>query len=173
MLKAWLGRDSEPGTPIKRLELGEISAEEFDPLLAAELRTLIGEPVETGGLVSRLFAETRPDEAMWRLVTDLRACGIRVGILSNSWGGDYLYDRFAAAFDTVVISGEVGLRKPDAAIYELALRQLGLQAGAVAFVDDAKPNVLGAAKVGMHGIHHLDAAQTRTEFCALVRGLDE
>ena len=48
-------------------------------------------------------------------------------MLSNSWGEDR-YDRtqLEALFDAWVISGEVGLRKPDPAIYELAAERLGL-----------------------------------------------
>ena len=67
------------------------------------------------------------DEAMVAGVRAARRAGIRTAMLSNSWGEDR-YDRaqLEALFDAWVISGEVGMRKPDPAIYELAAERLGL-----------------------------------------------
>lgn len=171
VLKAWLGRDAAPGSPIHRLETGELGVAEFDALLAAELSTHDGRPVEATGVLRRLFAGLRPDPAMFDLVGDLRAAGLRVGLLSNSWGNTYPRERIDAAFDTVVISGEVGLRKPQAEIYEHALARLGLPAEATAFVDDAEPNLAGARAVGLRTVLHTDAATTRAALAAWVPGL--
>lgn len=72
--------------------------------------------------------------------------------------------------DLIVISGEVGLRKPDRANYEVALDRLVLPAGRVLFLD-AEPTVLGARTVGLQPVDHLDAASTRTALAVLVAGL--
>lgn len=167
-LKAWLSRDSEDGTPIHRLETGEMSVEEFETLLAAELATVHGGPVDPAGVLARLFAGMRPDPAMFQLVGELRDLGIRVALLSNSWGNTYPHEQIDALFDPIVISGEVGLRKPMAAIYELTLDRLGLPAGRVVFVDDAEPNVLGARAVGMQALLHSDSTTTRAALADLV-----
>ena len=167
-LKAWLSRDAEDGTPIHRLETGELSPADFDALLAAELTTRDGGAVDPVGVLQRIFAALRPDPAMFALAQDLRAAGIRVGLLSNSWGNIYPRDRIDALLDPVVISSEVGLRKPHAAIFELTLERLGLPAGDVVFVDDAEPNVLGAHRVGMQAFQHTDAVTTRGTLAALV-----
>jgi epoxide hydrolase-like predicted phosphatase len=167
-LKAWLSRDAAEGTPIHRLETGELSVEEFEVLLAAELTTVDGGPVRPVGVLARLFAGMRPDPEMFALAGDLRDVGVRVALLSNSWGNTYPRERIDALFDPVVISGEVGLRKPLAPIYELTLEQLGLQAERVVFVDDAEPNVLGARAVGMQALLHADAGATRAALAALV-----
>jgi len=55
-------------------------------------------------------------------------------------------------FDTVVCSAEVGLAKPDPAIYRLTAEQLGLEPAACVFVDDHEPNVQAARDVGMAAI---------------------
>lgn len=167
-LKAWLGRDAGVGTPIHRLETGELSDAEFERILAAELCCLDGSAVEADGLLTRLFAGLRPDEAMYALAGDLRAAGVRVAVLSNSWGNTYPHERFSGLFDPVVISAEVGLRKPHAEIYRLTLQRLDVAAERAVFIDDAEPNVLGAQAVGMRALHHDDATTTRAALADLV-----
>jgi epoxide hydrolase-like predicted phosphatase len=171
-LKAWLSRDAQDGTPIHRLETGELSVPEFDALLAAELTTVHGRPVDPVGVLKRLFAGMQPDPAMFALVEDLRAAGVRVGLLSNSWGNTYPRERIDALFDPVVISGEVGMRKPLAPIYELALERLGIPAGRALFIDDAEPNILGARRVGLQAFLHADAVTTRAALAAFIPDLD-
>jgi len=171
ILKAWLSRDAADGTPIHRLEIGELPAAQFDTFLAAELTTLDGSSIDPVGLLQRIFAGMRVDPAMFALVDDLRASGIRVGLLSNSWGNTYPRERIDALLDPIVISGEVGLRKPHAAIYELALERLDLPAERVLFIDDAEPNILGAHRVGMQALLHTDAVTTGAALAALVPGL--
>ncbi|MDP0397664.1 HAD family hydrolase [Tsukamurella strandjordii] len=172
-LKAWLGRDAAEGSPIHRLETGELPEEEFDALFAAALRTRDGGPVNPDGVLRRMFARVAVDPAMWRLAEDLRAAGVAVGVVSNSWGSGNLYDRdrLAELFGAVIISEEVGLRKPDPAIFELALGRLGVPPGRAAFLDDAVPNVDGAAALGLHAVHHTDARTTREALAALIPGL--
>ncbi|MFC7505762.1 HAD family hydrolase, partial [Nocardioides sp. GCM10030258] len=138
-LQAWLSRNAPDGTPVHRLETGELTVAEFERLLAAELRTTDGSAVVPDGILSRLFAGMLPDAEMFLLAEELRFAGLEVGLLSNSWGNTYPRARIDALLDPVVISGEVGLRKPHAAIYELALDRLGLPADRVLFIDDAEP----------------------------------
>ena len=171
-LHAWLSRDAENGTPIHRLETGEFSVADFEALLAAELRTTDGRAVVSDGILGRLFAGMRPDPAMFALAEELRATGLKVGLLSNSWSHTYPRARIDALLDPVVISGEVGLRKPNAAIYELALDRLCVPADRVLFIDDAEPNVLGARAVGLHALLHVDHATTRATLTDLLPNLN-
>ncbi|MEV6207893.1 HAD family phosphatase [Kitasatospora sp. NPDC051914] len=170
-LKAWLSRDAEDGTPIHRLETGELTIAEFDALLAAELVTVDGAAVDPVGVLARLFAGMRPDPAMFELAGELRDLGIRVALLSNSWGNTYPRERIDPLFDPVVISGEVGLRKPLAPIYRLASDLLGVPSDRVLFIDDAEPNVLGARAAGMQALLHVDADTTRAALADMVPGL--
>ncbi|MGH3352812.1 MAG: HAD family hydrolase [Nocardioides sp.] len=161
VLKEWLGRYVDAGTPIHRLELGDLPVEEFDRLLAGRLETYAGTPVNSEGVLSRLFAGMAPDPQMWALARDLRAAGVRVALLSNSWGDFYDHAQIEETFEVAVISERVGLRKPDPAIFQLVLDKLGLDAAECAFIDDAEPNIIGARDLGLTAVLHQDAASTR------------
>jgi putative hydrolase of the HAD superfamily len=92
-------------------------------------------------------------DAVWALAASFRAAGGRLGLLSNS-GPEVMARvradrRLEARFDTVVISCEVGLAKPDPRIFRLCLDRLGLPAEAVLFVDDRADNLAGAERVGL------------------------
>jgi putative hydrolase of the HAD superfamily len=171
MLRDWLSRAGENDTPVHQLETGRLSAAEFDVLLAARLATLDGRGIDPHGLLSRVFAGMRPEPAMFALASELRALGVGVAVLSNSWGNSYPRNRLDALFDPVVISGEVGLRKPLPPIYELTCKRLGLPAERVLFVDDAAPNVDGARAVGMPALLHTDPVATRAAIAEWVPGL--
>ena len=67
------------------------------------------------------------------------------------------------AFDGIVISGEVRLLKPDAAIYRRLLDQHDLRAEDTLFIDDVEQNVEGARAVGMHAVRFIDAATLRND----------
>jgi putative hydrolase of the HAD superfamily len=170
-LKAWLSRDAVEGTPIHRLETGELTPDGFEELLAAELIRLDGKPVDPGGLLGRLFGGSATEEATYSLVEELRGAGVKVALLSNSWGNTYPRERIDALFNVVVISGEVGLRKPQPAVFALTAERLGVSAEACVLVDDAEPNLEGARAVGWRGILHTDPADTRAQLARLVPGL--
>ncbi|RKT82115.1 putative hydrolase of the HAD superfamily [Saccharopolyspora antimicrobica] len=166
-IKEWLSRDAPHGTPIHRLETGELGAEDFNRTLAQRLRSVDGSPVAPEGLLQRMFARMRSEPAMLDLVRDLRAGGVRTALLSNSWGNDYPWDLLDGLFDVAVISAEVRLRKPDPRIYRMALDQLELSAEQVVFVDDGAPNVDAARRLGMRTVLHTDPAETRAQVSAL------
>ena len=151
--------------PFTLVETGKIVLEEFDQRLAAFFNEHLGTSVAPEGLKVRLFSRVGPDEAMIAAVRSARALGVPTGLISNSWGGNYGeggYERamFDDLFDEVVISGEVGLRKPQPEIYLLAAGRLGVETSQCVFVDDFKVNADGATAVGMLGIQHMDAAAT-------------
>jgi putative hydrolase of the HAD superfamily len=145
------------------LETGAISEEQFEPRLAE----LLG--VNGNGLIDRLFASGADDPLMHDAVARARATGVRTGLISNSWG-TRRYDRelLARLFDGVVISGEVGIRKPSVRIYELGAQAIGLAPEACVFVDDLGMNLRPAAELGMATVHHTDAQQTISELEALL-----
>jgi FMN phosphatase YigB (HAD superfamily) len=167
-LKGWLSRTVDWETPIHQLETGELTAEEFEQVFAAELTTFDGLVPEAPGILGRMFAEMRPDPEMFELVKELRGCGVRVGLLSNSWGNIYPRELIDDLFDPIVISGEIGLRKPQADIYRHALDLLDIPAGRVLFVDDAEPNIIGAQVAGLRALLHTSPRCTRAALAALV-----
>jgi epoxide hydrolase-like predicted phosphatase len=167
VMRGWMGADAAAGNPVHALETGRLSAERFERELAALLGwSAAGDP-PAEGLLRRMFAGMAPDPAMAEVVRQVRSRGVRTGLVSNSWGVDYARDGWDRLFDTVVISGEVGVRKPDRRIYRLAAERLGVAPEQCVFVDDLRPNVRGAVAVGMVGVHHLDRELTRLELDAL------
>lgn len=162
--------DYGEGTLVHGVETGRVTMEEFERELAARLRTTTGNAVAAEGLVARMFAGAHADSRMIGAVRTARAAGFKTGLLSNSWGNrdSYKFDHFDALFDAVVISGEVGLRKPDPAIYALAARELGVVPDACVFVDDISANVRGAVAAGMVGVHHTDTDTTLSELETLL-----
>ena len=170
VLRRWV--EPTPGeiSPIHQLERGEIAVEEFEHLLSSALAHA-GSAVEAQGLVGTMFADLAIyEDSMTSLVTRAHAAGIRTGLLSNSWGNDYDRSDWLEMFDTVVISGEVGMRKPEREIFELTLDRIGLPAAECVFVDDMPHNIAAAAQAGLAGIVHRTFAETAGELEALFPG---
>ncbi|MEX0992764.1 MAG: HAD family phosphatase [Solirubrobacterales bacterium] len=143
---------------LRRLETGELTEQEFEQPFGDLLEL---PPQRHAGLVDRLFGGMGPDQAMIDALPRARAAGIRTGLISNSWGrGRYDRDLFPKLFDAVVISGEVGLHKPQAEIYELGAERVGLDAEECIFVDDLVENCDGAEAIGMTAILHRGAGET-------------
>jgi putative hydrolase of the HAD superfamily len=143
------------GGPIGALERGELTAGDVDELLLDLLRGDGYDLDVDGSLLGGLFAAMEPDGVLWDVAGQARRAGVRTGLLSNSWGtGFYPWDRLETHFDVTVISGEVGLRKPDPDIYLLAAERVGVPPGSCAFVDDLERNVEVARELGMLGVWH-------------------
>ncbi|MBM7831193.1 putative hydrolase of the HAD superfamily [Agromyces cerinus] len=91
----------------------------------------------------------------------LAAGGTRLALLSNA-GADFSgwlrHGSFAPLFERVFVSGELGLVKPDAAIYEHVIDELGIAASDFVFIDNKAENVEGAKAVGGDGHVFTDAA---------------
>jgi epoxide hydrolase-like predicted phosphatase len=164
------GQDTDH--PWHRLERGEISMLEYRDQLAP-LVLEAGLQMSEGSLVpppassstassssansqSSIGFAFEPNHSVIELVHELKSSGFRLGVLTNNvrelrhaWWP--MLD-FANIFDDVVDSHEVGMRKPNRAIYELALNRLGVEAHRAAFLDDAQSNVDAASALGIHGI---------------------
>jgi epoxide hydrolase-like predicted phosphatase len=149
---------------LERLETGKAAEPEFEAAFSA----LIG--VAPDGLIDRMFGHMVPDEAMIEGVLAARRAGVRTAMLSNSWGEDR-YDRaqLERLFDAWVISGIEGVRKPDPAIYALAVDRIGVPVTDCVFVDDLPGNLKPARALGMGSVvHRGDAAATLAEVSELL-----
>ena len=171
-IKAWLGRTTPDDTPMKRLEIGALTRSDFNVLLANELVKEDGGVVSPDELVTSLFADLRPEPLMFDMARDLKDAGVRVALLSNNWGTDYPRETIDELFDTIVISGEVGMRKPNPDIFLHTLDLLGLEPGQAAFIDDAEPNTEGAARLGISAVLHRDPISTRERVSHIVSNLE-
>jgi putative hydrolase of the HAD superfamily len=172
IMRQWVGQaysDGHEGTnPIHAFERGECTNDEFELALASELVMVDGGPVAGPGLLTRMFAGSRMDEAMLQLLRRLHADGVPTGLLSNSWGGGYPTELFGEMFDAVVISAEVGMRKPEPRIFLHAAELLRLDPQECVFIDDIQANIAAAEQVGFTGILHTAAGQTAERVAELL-----
>lgn len=105
---------------------------------------------------------TRPMPGTWELIELLDASEIPLFAITN-WSADNWpaamaqYPRLGTIFRDIVVSGQVGMLKPDAGIYELLMNRNGLQARDCLFIDDSVENVQGAAEIGMKAIRFTSA----------------
>jgi putative hydrolase of the HAD superfamily len=165
-LKAYAGHDDDL---VHGFETGHISEVDFAREFAARLQEASGKPVEPDGLVTRIFAGMTAEEDMMEAVVLARQAGYQTALLSNSWGLDlYPRDRFPDMFDVVVISGEVGLRKPDPDIFTLTTEKLGLDAERCVFVDDHPGHLKAAVDAGMTTVLHRTPEETIVELEGLL-----
>lgn len=96
----------------------------------------------------------------------------KIGLLSNAWvnarqrlGG--LYD-FIDVFDAAVFSSEVGVRKPEKAIFDLMLSRLDVQPHEAIFVDDFLINIRGAKEAGLHTVQYKENSRAIKEINDLI-----
>jgi 2-haloacid dehalogenase len=99
------------------------------------------------------------------ILDELRAAGIELHALTN-WSAETFpvaRDRFPFLgwFATILVSGEVGLVKPDYRIFYRLAVSIQHRPEACIFIDDSRPNVAAAEKVGFDAIHYRDGATLR------------
>jgi epoxide hydrolase-like predicted phosphatase len=140
-------------------EEGRIEEIEFELRLASLLGVAAAE-----GLIDRLFSGSQLEHAMVEAVRGARVAGVRTGLVSNSWGtARYPDTLLAELFDGIVLSGDVGIRKPAPRIYELGAEAIGLPPRRCVFVDDLPFNLPPAQQLGMATVHHTSAELTIAE----------
>ena len=159
--------------PWHRLERGEIGLGEYLPAvmtLAAEAEVEL-DFNQLRGFNERIVVQ----DAVVARVRSLRAEGYRTGVVTNnireassSWRARLPVDEL---FDVIVDSSDVGVRKPDPAIFAVALERLGgIAPAAAVFLDDAPGNVDGARRAGLHAILLEDPAAALAELDGLLSG---
>jgi putative hydrolase of the HAD superfamily len=158
-VKRLFREDPEALALLRRLETGEISEGEFETHFGRRLG--LEEPEH---LIDSLFEGMKPLDVMVAAVRDLRLGGVKTGLVSNSWSTNH-YDRelLGMLFDAVLISGELGMHKPEPEIYRLAAERIGVAPERCLFVDDLRENCEGAEAVGMRAIRHRDPVETIAE----------
>ncbi len=158
-----LSRDTAARELLVEHECGRIDADAFDHGFADRLREH-GVVVQPERLSARLQAGLRRDDDTVRLIEDLRAAGFPIALVSNAFGRNcYAGFDLDALADVVVISSEVGIRKPSRKIYAIACERLGIDPQRAVMVDDLQQNLDGAARLGIAGVLHTDAADTRAQ----------
>jgi epoxide hydrolase-like predicted phosphatase len=137
----------------QKAELGEYTREEHWNNIAR----LLNFPREDQPEFQRMYWDgDREDVELVAFIRGLRK-QYKTGMLSNAWHGALEQvardHHFLSAFDVVIFSAEVHLRKPDPRIFHLMLARLGVKAGEAVFVDDFMANIEGAKTLGLKTVH--------------------
>jgi putative hydrolase of the HAD superfamily len=155
-LELLIGSYGEDGDhPWHRVERGELAITDWAVEVTAMAEEL-GTQVDFAPLQA-LLAEMTVNEQIVDRIRELRAEGYRLGLITNnvregsaSWRALVPVDEL---FEVVVDSSEVGMRKPNPAIYHHALELLGgVEPGEAVFLDDTASNVEGARRAGLAAI---------------------
>jgi putative hydrolase of the HAD superfamily len=154
------------------LETGRLGLSEFHQRLVERSEEVLGSRLDLG-LYSK-FLRTLVLGIHWMVVHKAQALrdeGYRIAILTNNireWGEAWRATIPIDIFDEVVDSCEVGLRKPDPAIFRLTCERLGVAPEAAIFLDDSPGHVASARSLGLHGIVVSDPVAALAELDALL-----
>jgi putative hydrolase of the HAD superfamily len=152
-------------------QLASLGRGPVEHVWAHAVETLKLAPELAGQLEQDFWSGDQVDQPLVEYIRQLRPA-YRTALLSNAWPTvRHMIEqewRFAEAFDVVILSAEVGLVKPDPAIYQLALDQLGVAAEAAVFLDDFRENVDGARQVGLQAIQFRTTEQAISDLEALL-----
>jgi putative hydrolase of the HAD superfamily len=149
--------------PLFEMERGEITEGAFLEKLTDSLEPILGHRPAMHRFKEIYFEALDSNPPMIELMKELKAAGYRMAMLTNNvreweplWRPMLPVDEI---FETVVDSGFVGCRKPEARIYAITLDRIGLLAESCLFVDDVLVNCEGAEKAGMTAVHFQDNEQ--------------
>jgi putative hydrolase of the HAD superfamily len=157
-------RTAEGSRLLVDCETGVMPEPVFEQELAALLSRRHGVTVDATDLLERLNASLVPDWTMVDAIRRFRAAGITTVLVSNSLGRSaYAWCDFGALFDHVVISGDVGSRKPSRKIYWHAANVAEVAPERCVMVDDLEQNLVGARRAGIRGVLHRSADVTIAE----------
>ena len=157
------------GSPSARqASVGEISE---DAHWANVLKRLKRPTAELQTIKDEFFGGDVIDRELVEFIRSLRG-KFHVGLISNAWGGMRAHlkkERLLELFETVVISAEVGVMKPEARIYSIALEQAGVKAEESVFVDDVQANIDACQQIGMKGVLFNDPQKAEDELKKLLK----
>ncbi|MBK5220352.1 MAG: HAD family phosphatase [Thermoleophilia bacterium] len=156
--------------PLYEMERGEITEVDFLERLGKGLEPLLDHEPHLHRFRELFIGGLKANPPMIDLMQELRSGGTRMAMLTNNvreweplWRAMLPVDEI---FETVVDSAFVGVRKPEARIYELTLERIGMAAADCVFVDDLLPNIEAARELGFHAVHFQDNEQAIAEIRA-------
>lgn len=159
------------GSLFAQCEVGQLRVDTFFAACSAAILDDHGVDVPPERLDEMLSAcmgdSVRPE--MLALVAEVRAAGYQIGLLTNIFAErrPWLHAIFPeGTVDVFADSSELGMRKPDPAIYDRLLQMLGREPHEVAFIDDFAENLVPARESGIVDILFASPGQVRTELAA-------
>jgi len=154
-----------------KVDRGDISQDEFDRTLIETLnlgkesipiiRQVIDEECFIDRQIVDKILELKPNHKIGLLSNYSKMMRDKI---ENDWDIKHL-------FDDIIISFEVGLIKPDPAIFALALSRLGATREESVIIDDRMKNIKGAREFGMHAIHYQNDGKDLDTLDQLIQSL--
>lgn len=157
--------DQLRGPVFAEVECGQRTIRDYLKFACRDVSERLGVAVDIRHLADCLAAGQRVRPEMVALIGDLNAQGVKVGVLTNnakeaaSWWRSGVLP--VESLTAVVDSSEVGMRKPDPAIYALTAERMGCRAEELLYFDDLDENVTGAVAAGLVGTLFTDAGSCR------------
>jgi epoxide hydrolase-like predicted phosphatase len=156
--------------PMAEVETGRMRHVDFVRAVETELPA----GAHLDGFLEAYYDHLRPNQPILRLAERLHRAGYRTALATNAspeWRA--LWRRqvpdLESTFDVAVDSGEVGVRKPEPAVYEVLVERLGVPARQCLFVDDKEENCVAAREFGMQAILFEDTEPAITAIVAILR----
>lgn len=152
----------------KVASLGQISEREHWKEVFARLNV---RPEDEQAFQDAFWAGDSCDQGLVQFLRDFRP-HCKTGLLSNAWSGarEILTQKYQVidAFDTSIFSYEVGMAKPDPAIYHFILDRMQVKPEEALFLDDFEANILAANQVGIRGVRFLNRDQAMKDILAIL-----
>ncbi|WP_445182003.1 HAD family hydrolase [Pseudonocardia sp. Cha107L01] len=162
-----LVREFRDGAEMARLEVGETTARDFFKHVCVTTERAHGQRLDIRRLAAAAGEGERLNPAMLALVEQVRrycpTALVTNNVAAAGWRGTFPFELFSVVID----SSDVGVRKPDPAIYLELLRRVDRRPEQVAFVDDLPRNVDAAAALGIAPILFTDEDACRAELVRL------
>lgn len=151
-----------------RASIGEITSREHWQFV---MRSLDLPDSEIESFYDQFFGGDVVDYKIIETISSLRP-KYTTALLSNAWDDlrRLMVEKWKidSAFDQIFISAEIGIVKPDSAIYKFTLDKLGIAPEKAVFVDDFIENIEAARALGMHGIHFKEPKAAMAELGKLL-----
>lgn len=153
----------------EKVDLGEITMDQLNEYMLDTLQI----SRDKKHLIEEVFNEkVYIDEDLLKQIVEMGR-EYKIGLLSNysndlrtriekEWAID-------SVFDEIIISCEVGVAKPDPAIFNLMLDRLGVKADESVFIDDRIKNIDSAKKMGFHTIFFTSREQALEELALILQ----
>lgn len=152
----------------RRASVGEILEDEHWANVLKRLKLPLA---EKHTVEAEFFGGDVIDRELVNFIHSLRG-KFHVGLISNAWSGMRAFlerEKLVELFDSVTISAEVGVMKPEARIYSIALEQAKVKAEEAVFVDDVQVNIDACQEIGMKGILFKDPQKAMEELKKILK----
>ena len=103
-------------------------------------------------LIAAYRKNFKDNKKLYKKAYELKKKGYKIAILSDQWPPSkkaLMPEKYTKHFDSVIVSCDVGVRKPNPKIYRMVLKQLHLPAKSTLFIDNREWNLVPARKIGM------------------------